>query len=82
MRPWGEPSHDRGTLPAWRIPHQVRVVLDLEIDSEFISGSISAPEYACQQFFGWLELASELEAARVAARDDPGEELQTPPIQA
>jgi hypothetical protein len=56
--------------------------LDLEIDSEFISGSISAPEYACQQFFGWLELASELEAARVAARDDPGEELQTPPIQA
>jgi hypothetical protein len=40
------------------------VLLDLETDGGVIRGSLSTPDRGRREFFGWLELASELEAAR------------------
>jgi hypothetical protein len=45
----------------------VRVVLDLDPNSEPIRGSLSASDQDSRPFFGWLELASAVEAARAAA---------------
>jgi hypothetical protein len=55
---------------------QVRVVLDLDADGDLICGSISTADHAPHQFFGWLELADELEAVRVAARAGDGAGLR------
>jgi hypothetical protein len=60
----------------------VRVVLNLESGDDLIRGSISTADHAPHPFFGWLELANELEAARKSVRDDPGAGLPTRPAQA
>jgi hypothetical protein len=65
-------------LPALEEPEgvaassQVRVVLDLDADGDLICGSISTADHAPHQFFGWLELADELEGVRKSVRDDLG----------
>jgi hypothetical protein len=50
-------------------PSHLRVVLDLQIEGELIQGLISTPDQCGQPFFGWLELASQLQKGRTAARD-------------
>ena len=45
---------------------QVRVVLDLEADAEPIRGSMTGTDLPSQPFYGWLELADLLEAARAS----------------
>jgi hypothetical protein len=42
----------------------VRLVLDVEPDSEPISGFLEADGEAGHQFWGWLELLAAIEAAR------------------
>jgi hypothetical protein len=51
-------------------PQQVRVVLDLDPNSEPIRGSLSATDQDSRPFFGWLELAGAVEAARAEAAVD------------
>jgi hypothetical protein len=61
---------------------QVRVVLDLDLDGDPICGSISAADRDSHRFFGWLELADELEVMRKSVPDDPGSPLRAQPAQA
>jgi len=49
----------------------VLVLLDLETDGGVIRGSLSTPDRGRREFFGWLELASELEAARTSTPHEP-----------
>jgi hypothetical protein len=50
----------------------VLVVLDLETDGGVIRGSLSTLDRGRREFFGWLELAAELEAARKSLSHRPG----------
>jgi hypothetical protein len=55
------------------------VTLELDLDTETISGSIARRGRATRPFYGWLELAAALQALRaseVRAKD------QTPPSDA
>lgn len=53
-----------GRLVRMHGSHNVRVILDLDADGETIRGSISKADEGSRPFFGWLELAGALEAAR------------------
>lgn len=54
-------------------PQKVRVILDLRADGETICGSVSKADECSRPFFGWLELAGVLEAARHEASEPPAE---------
>jgi len=60
----------------------VLVLLDLETDGGVIRGSLSTPDRGRREFFGWLELASELEAARTATSHEPGPAASARPVRA
>jgi hypothetical protein len=49
----------------------VLIVLDLETDGGVIRGSLSTVDRDRREFFGWLELAGELEAARTSPPHEP-----------
>lgn len=53
-----------GTLRGVTRSDEVRVILVLVRAGEVIHGSLSARDEAPHQFFGWIELANALEAAR------------------
>ncbi len=57
-----------------RSPHSMRLVLDLDPDSEPISGSVVAPGagHTARSFSGWVELASLIERSRAAANNAAG----------
>lgn len=48
-------------------PRPVRIVLDLDPSGETICGAVSDAFRDSHPFYGWLELAGALEAARIAA---------------
>ncbi len=46
------------------MPHQTRVILELEPDSAQISGSLTAVGAPPRSFYGWLEVMAALEGPR------------------
>jgi hypothetical protein len=50
----------------------VRVLVYLDPDGEVINGTLALSDNERREFFGWLELAHELEAARKAEQHEPG----------
>lgn len=55
----------------------VRIILDLTADGETIRGLVSKADQASRPFFGWLELAGVLEAARQEA-SEPAADVGVP----
>jgi hypothetical protein len=53
-----------GSLLRMHEPQNVRLILDIDPDGETIRGSVSKADQGGRPFFGWLELAAALEAAR------------------
>jgi hypothetical protein len=52
----------------------VRVLLYLDPDGEVINGTLALSDNERREFFGWLELAHELEAARRSEPHKPRDE--------
>ncbi len=58
------------------VAHHQRVVLDLETETEQITGSIASEETGWRPFYGWLELIAALDSAR--AQTDGGHDEGSP----
>ncbi|HWW90277.1 MAG TPA: hypothetical protein VNY35_05795 [Solirubrobacteraceae bacterium] len=56
-------------------PARAQVTLDIELDSEPISGSLSDRDGTSHGFSGWIELVSLLQAAATTRASEPDKPL-------
>jgi hypothetical protein len=66
-----------GSMPPER--HEIRLVLDIDLDADPITGSIRPADGAARRFSGWISLAAALQTIRAdltqpaaGERSEPG----------